>query len=321
MRAVVALLLVAACDDAPPIAGTVDAAIDAAPPDADPCGTRVGQRAKTQRMITAGGLARTYTVYLPAGADPATPMPLLFVMHGYTMSGDWMYRITDAAAFAEREQVAVALPDGQGGPDSNVAPWNVGQGVCPSFLGAPPVAPGDDFAFLDAMKADISKDQCLDRDHVYMTGFSMGGYFAHHAGCNRSDLRAVAPASGGAHDLAGCLEPHKPIIIFHGAADPLIPPGCTDPLAPPVVDVVPSATAWAIHNGCSSTVTVPTSVTNGTCYAFAGCPADAQVTYCTFAGMGHCWAGGAASAGAYSCPAYEPSLDLAWQFFTRHAWN
>src|SRR5438132_1595276 len=81
---------------------------------------------------------------------------------------------------------------------------------------------GDDFAFMDAMQADVLEDQCLDDNHIFLTGFSMGGYFAHHVGCMRPDIRAVAPHSGGTHDLSACTTGHKPIIIFHGTADVVI---------------------------------------------------------------------------------------------------
>ncbi|MBA3453309.1 MAG: dienelactone hydrolase family protein [Deltaproteobacteria bacterium] len=305
-------LVVTACSSSPELGGG-DASPDHdaanAPVDAPACGLRGGLRGKTVRTIEAGGLTRTYHVYLPAG-DPETPMPLVFVHHGYTMSGQLMFDITGHADLADDEKFALVFPDGQGGPDSNGAPWNVGTGVCSSFFGAPPNASGDDFAMLDAITADLAEDQCLDREHVYVTGFSMGGYFAHHAGCMRPDIRGVAPHSGGTHDLTSCPSGKKPIIMFHGRADALIPASCSDPAA---------ATAWAQHNGCATTTTSRT-VTGGTCVRYDGCPAGGQVELCTFSGMAHCWAGGALSAGIYSCPAYESATRLAWQFWKTDAW-
>src|SRR6202020_2033201 len=96
------------------------------------------------------------------------------------------------------EGFGLAFPDGEGGPDSLESPWNIenpGQKVCGN--GQEADATGDDFAFIDAMKADVRQDQCLDATHLFATGFSMGGYFAEHIGCYRSDIRAVAPHSGG----------------------------------------------------------------------------------------------------------------------------
>jgi polyhydroxybutyrate depolymerase len=183
-----------------------------------------------------------------------------------------------------------------------------------------PDATGDDFAFLDAMEADVSQDQCLDEAHVFVTGFSMGGYFAHQSGCMKPNIRAVAPHSGGTHDLSTCTNGHKPIIIFHGDSDPVIPDGCDVPGASNTPKgFTPSATAWAAKNGCGTTTTT-VSVTNGTCDYYVGCPADGQVALCVLKGMGHCWAGGASDGGLFSCPTYASATQLEWAFFKKYAW-
>jgi polyhydroxybutyrate depolymerase len=311
----------AACGNAPGD-GTIDAPpdndhhIDAAI-DAPACGTRSGMRGSTQRTVHIASLDRTYIVYLPQNDDPKVPVPLVYVHHGYTMSGQIMHDITGYPALADSEHIALAFPDGQNGPNSLGAPWNVGSDVCNSTGGAPPSADGDDFAFLDAMKSDIVQDQCIDYAHIYVTGFSMGGYFSNHAGCMRSDLRAVAPHSGGAHALDQCTNQKLPVIIFHGKSDPLIPLGCADPNAPQQ-NVAASAKLWAEHNGCATTTT-STPVHNGTCMKYDGCPAGGQVELCTFDNMVHCWAGGEGT-NVYACNDYAPATQLEWNFFKQYAW-
>jgi polyhydroxybutyrate depolymerase len=324
MRTVVLLIVLAACHNAAPGEGPIDGSgsgtmqLDASPTvDAGPCGLRTGMRGKTSRMVHAGGLDRSYIVYLPDGVDATTPVPLVFVHHGYTMSGQNMYDITGYPALADREHVAVAFPDGQGGPGSLGAPWNVGANVCTSYEGAPPDAPGDDFAFLDAMKADIAQDQCIDSAHVFVTGFSMGGYFAHEAGCNGAGIAGVAPHSGGTHDLAQCANATKPIIMFHGAADPVVPDACDDPSVAQVTEGA-AAARWAAHNGCAATTT-SRAIDNGTCITYDGCPAGGQVELCTFNAMGHCWAGGD-GVNVYSCGNYESATELEWAFWKQNAW-
>ncbi|MBL9016426.1 MAG: dienelactone hydrolase family protein [Myxococcales bacterium] len=306
-RAALALVL-AACGSSP------DAPVDAAPAtdapaDAIACGTRAGARGLSMRQQTVSGLQRTYRVYLPPGS-PAERMPLVYVHHGYTMSGQKMVDITAYTALADTEKVALAFPDGQGGPDTFTAPWNVGTNLCASTSGAPPSAPGDDFAFLEAMAADISADQCLDTEHVFVTGFSMGGYFSHHAGCMVPGVRAVAPHSGGTHELSGCVNDRRPIIMFHGTSDSIIPASCSDS----------AATDWAAHNGCATTFTTRT-VQGGTCRRWDGCPTGGQVELCTFDNMAHCWAGGVQGAGIFSCPTYASATQLAWQFWKTYAWD
>lgn len=314
-------LIVAACGNeaasVPPDASE-DAAVAPTPDAAATCGIRTGMRGKTYRSVRAAGLDRTYIVYLPADVDPRTPIPLVFVHHGYTMSAEEMFQITGYAALADREHIAVAFPDGQAGPNAFGAPWNVGTNVCPSTGGPPPSASGDDFAMLDAIKADINADQCIDDDHVFVTGFSMGGYFSHHAGCMRPDIRAVAPHSGGTHSLDTCTSQRKPVIIFHGKVDAIVPNGCSDPSAIAPIGGTASAATWAKKNGCATTTTT-VAVRGGTCAFYDDCPEGGQVALCTFNAMGHCWAGGQGPS-VYACGAYESATELEWKFFEQYAW-
>jgi len=302
----------------PPVDAGAEGALDTGSP--VPCGTRTGQRGLTSRSLTVAGLKRTYLAYLPSSLDASKPVPFVFVHHGLTMSGQAMVAITQFTALADTEGFGVAFPDGQSGPNSIDAPWNVGANTCPGSLGATVSAPGDDFAFLDAMEADVAQDQCLDAAHVFVTGFSMGGFFAHQAACMRPDIRAVAPHSGGTHDLSSCVTGHKPIIIFHGDSDPIIPDGCDVPGATNTpAGFTPSATAWAARNGCAATFKT-TTVAAGQCDYYDGCPADGQVAVCVLHGMGHCWAGGAADGGVFSCPAFGSATQLQWAFYKTYAW-
>ncbi|HEY3807682.1 MAG TPA: PHB depolymerase family esterase [Kofleriaceae bacterium] len=333
MKSVVLVVLVAcssphgaASSDAP-LAASDGRAGDAGDIDAAACGMRTTMRGLTNRSIVVGGVSRTYLVYLPATADPTAPLPLVFVFHGYTMSGQEMHDMTQYAALADSDGIALAFPDGEGGPDSLEDPWNVenaGQTVCGA--GQDVSATGDDFAFVDAMKADIAQDQCIDAAHVFSTGFSMGGYFTEHVGCYRSDIRAIAPHSGGTlADLSSCTTGHTPIILFHGTSDSVIDDACDDPSVTPDTGFTAAATLWAAKNGCATTYT--TIAANGSgggsgqCRLYDGCPADGQVELCTFDGMDHCWAGGAtAGAAGNACPTYANATQLEWDFFKKYAW-
>ncbi|HEX7666818.1 MAG TPA: PHB depolymerase family esterase, partial [Polyangiaceae bacterium] len=188
-----------------PVPSDAGASLDASISTAD-CGNRVGQRGLTHRTLTVGGVSRTTLVYLPPSLDAKTRAPFVFVFHGYTMSGQSMHDITRFADLADKEGFGVAFPDGEGGPNSLVYPWNVkssGQSVCGAGDGVS--ATGDDMAFVDAIEADVAQDQCTDTAHVFATGFSMGAYFTEHLGCTRADLRAIGPHSGGTlADLSSC---------------------------------------------------------------------------------------------------------------------
>jgi poly(3-hydroxybutyrate) depolymerase len=179
---------------------------------------------------------------------------------------------------------------------------------------------------MDAMRDDVENDQCLDANHEFATGFSMGGYFTHHIGCYRTDIHGLAPHSGGTlADLSVCTTEHVPIVIFHGTSDSVIDDACDDPHAKMDPGFPASATLWAQKNGCQTTyTTTPNTGTtgDGQCYLYDGCPKDGQVELCTFTGMDHCWAGGSTSGQGASnaCPTYASATQIQWAFFKQYAW-
>jgi polyhydroxybutyrate depolymerase len=290
-------------------------------------------RGKTFRTLTVDSTSRTYYAYLPSSVGATTPAPLVFVMHGATMNAADMYSITGYSTIADSDGIAVAFLDGQDTNSmtgaSTLDPWNVsdnGAAVCGAGDLANNSTAKVDFDFLDAVKADLSQDQCLDTAHIFGTGFSMGGYFSHHIGCDRTDFRAVGPASGGTlASLSGCATGHVPVIIFHGTSDGLIADGCDDPNGTAQSGFPPSATLWAQKNGCGTTYETVTNMGTsssytGQCYVYNGCPSDGQVELCTFNGMSHEWAGGSNAVSAFGDPDYASATQLEWAFFKKYAW-
>jgi len=290
------------------------------------CGTRSGMRGKTSRTLVVGSLQRTFIAYLPQGLSPSVPVPFVYVFHGANQSGQGLYDMTEYAKLADQEGIAVVFPDGQGTNSAtgqgSLTPWNVSDGQASCGLGALVSNPNAvDFAFVDAMRDDVEKDQCLDGHHIYATGFSMGGYFSHHIACDRPDFRGAAPHSGGTYaDLGGCKATRMPIIIFHGQADILIAPGCDDPTAAPQAGFPASATLWAKKNGCKDSYTaIPETM--GQCFLYDGCPADGQVEMCSFPSLGHAWAGAPVCANCIGSGAgFQSATQLQWSFFKKYAW-
>ena len=135
-------LVLAACGQ-DTLAVQPDAQPDVVQPDAlGACGIRTGMRGKTDRTIRAAALDRTYIVYLPPNVDPQERIPLVFVHHGFTMSGQAMFDITGYTELADTEHIAVAYPDGQGGPDTLNRTVERRHGVCPRERRTPPNATG-----------------------------------------------------------------------------------------------------------------------------------------------------------------------------------
>ena len=294
---------------APPDAGppVIDAA---AHPSAATCtGKKGGKRGKTNQKVMAGDMSRTFIMHAPKTLDPNKPVPLMIVPHGYTQSAANMYDFSNYPALADSEGFVVLFPDGQPG---QTGPWNVGQGACNSVYGLLPLGSGDDQAFIDKMIETAESDQCIDREHIFVGGWSMGGFLSHETGCLRPEIRAIGPHSAGTHDLKGCVSKRKPVIMFHGTGDKLIPVECGKE----------ARQRWAEHNGCSSEVEEK-PVKRGHCEYSKGCPADGQVVLCLFDDMNHGWAGGPNSQVAIYPSAfseYESAAQLGWTFFKTYAW-
>lgn len=289
----------------------------------EPCKGKPGAlRGRSQQQLSAGGLDRSFVYYAPSTLDPNEPAPILIVPHGFTMNANMMFEITQYAELAEREGFVVLFPNGQ--PPVFGAPWNVGNPDCVSTLGLLPLANGDDDAFIDAMIGFAEADQCVDREHVFMAGFSMGGYFANEVGCTNPNVRAIGAHSGGSHDLASCPIDSRPALLMHFEGDGLIPYACG----------TQTRDRWLERNGCELSDPQVTAVQGGRCEYYNGCQPDAQVAMCTFtiptdgtrseAYSGHAWSGGSKDGSAhgfpFAIPETESASELTWSFFKKYAW-
>jgi polyhydroxybutyrate depolymerase len=278
-----------------------DGSGDACAPD---CAAKPGTfRGRSVQRLEAGGLDRSFIYYAPERLDPELPAPMLIVAHGFSVSSDELFGITRFDILADREGFLLAFPNGQG-----FAPWNLGSGTCPGAVGAIPSASGDDQAFIDAILAFVESDRALDREHVFVSGFASGGYFASEVGCSRSDVRAIASHSGGSRALNGCGVEPLPVLIFHGVLDDVVPVDCG----------LETRQRWAEHNGCDGGVE-RREVLGGACEYSRGCSPDGQVALCLFDQLGPSWAGGVGQDGIANS-SFASAAELTWQFFQDFAW-
>lgn len=270
------------------------------PPTEPVCSGLPGASGTFDRVATVGGSERHYRVHVPPGLDPDAPTPLVLVFHGYTMSGAVMDRVTTWSDLGDREGFVVVFPDGA--DDLVGGPWNVGSGVCGA--GALVNSPEDDFGYVVDMVEDVATVQCLDRERVFATGFSMGAYFSHHLGCaGPGPVRAIAPHSGGTYD-GDCANGPLPVLVLHGDADVIIDPACGE-------DAVAT---WLERDGCPAVPPTAWDVEGGQCERVDGCADGTSVQYCTFFGMDHGWAGSDDLLYGGG-DGYEDAAELIWAFF------
>jgi polyhydroxybutyrate depolymerase len=262
--------------------------------------------AASERTVRVGEVERSYRLYVPSGLEERAAVPLVSVHHGYSMSDRTMESLTSWKQIAEREKVVIVFAKGVSG-----APWYVGEQVCGAGARVAALKDQDDFGFLRAVLAATESEQRIDLEHVFVAGFSMGGYFANHLGCQARDIvRAVAAHSAGTYDAA-CSGKPIPVLIIHGDEDSLIRYSCGQE----------AHDIWVERNGCSSDTRCE-AIRNGVCEWNRGCPPGQEVGFCTLRGMSHGWSGA-----PYTGPwlmlqygggsQYEDAAELMWRFFAR----
>jgi predicted peptidase len=83
--------------------------------------------------------------------------------------------------------------------------------------------PGKEETLL-ALLDDIESKYDVDKDRVYLTGLSMGGFASWDLGCFHPErFAAIAPICGGGDKLFAKGAKDVPIWAFHGAKDPVVP--------------------------------------------------------------------------------------------------
>ena len=186
--------------------------------------------------ITVDGTTRSYNVYAPnnLGAN----RPLLIFCHGYNQDANWIQNsefkneTVSMEAVCDTAKFVVVFPNGID------KAWDTS---------------GDrDINFVKAIIEKMVTQYNIDRNRVYLGGFSMGGMFTYHAMNRIPDLiAAFCPVSGyplGGASAGANVRP-LPIFHIHGTGDGT----CA------FSGVQPALNVWINHNGCPTTAKVKSS--------------------------------------------------------------
>lgn len=157
------------------------------------------------------GEVRTYWLYVPEGAGPATP--LVLVLHGY--GGNAEGYCPSMLEVAERERFAVCYPQGEKDAKGKTG-WNVGYDVQQGLE-------RDDVGFVKALVKHLRKAHRIGKDNVFMSGMSNGGEMTYFMAYKYPDVfRAYATIAGLTMQWAYKEWKAKkpvPLMEVHGTAD------------------------------------------------------------------------------------------------------
>jgi poly(3-hydroxybutyrate) depolymerase len=210
-----------------------------------------------------GATTRKMLVYAPAGLEPNSA--LLLSLHGMNQDIAYQQNQTKWESVAKEHGFVVVYP---GGINNS---W--------SLSGT------RDIDFILAIIDEMHQRYGIDRDRVYLSGFSMGGMFTYYAATQIADkIAAFAPVGG---YLMGGPNANSsrpiPLIHTHGTTDDVVA----------YSGVQRSLDAWIARNNCPKTAVVtqpypadkPNS--NGTKYYWGPGADSVEVVLLSIRGTGH----------------------------------
>jgi poly(3-hydroxybutyrate) depolymerase len=161
-----------------------------------------GTQANAQESIKVGNTTRNMITYAPEGL-PYNP-PLVISLHGMNQDANYQKGQANWEAVADTAKFVVVYPNG-----INKA-WDIS---------------GDtDIKFLETVIDTMYNRYHINRNRVYLSGFSMGGMMTYHAMARMSDkIAAFGPVSGIPVDYRNPSGRRAvPIIHTHGTADNVV---------------------------------------------------------------------------------------------------
>ena len=216
--------------------------------------------------LNVNGTNRSYNVYAPKNLGENRP--LLIFCHGYNQDANWMQNSefkndkVSMEAVCDTAKFVVVFPNGID------RAWDTS---------------GDrDINFIKAIIDKMATQYKIDRNRVYLGGFSMGGMLTYHAMNKIPDLiAAFCPVSG--YPMGGATANAKtrpiPILHIHGTGDDV----CGFSGAQPALNV------WIKHNGCPTTGKVVNNYNGFNCKMHIWGPGNdgVEVRLLELAGKGH----------------------------------
>ncbi|GAA4834965.1 PHB depolymerase family esterase [Actinomycetospora corticicola] len=279
--------------------------------------TRAAAPTPTSGRVSRGsvdgpGGSRSYRLVVPERVQDRPP--LLVMLHGGTQDADTFAAATGMDDLAEREGFLVVYPE-QSRSANAMGYWNWFE---PGSQGR-----GGEAALIAAIVTEVSAAHGVDRERVFVAGFSAGAAMAAVMGAAYPDLVAGVgihsglPA-GAAHDVGSAFgamrgAPYRvgatsvPTIVVHGTDDPTVAA---------VNGTRAVEAALADHPGCARTEERGGGGDRRSWTRERWTDRDGVVRaeHWTVHGSGHAWSGGRAG-GSYTDPAGPDASAAMCEFF------
>ena len=196
---------------------------------------------------TVGPEDRPARVVWPIDWDRTTPIPLVVLLHGFTVTATVQDAYWQLSRHSRQNGYALLLPEGTEDVDGNQF-WNATPACCDRHGSGV-----DDEGYLRELVREMKSRFAIDEGRVYFTGHSNGGYMSYRMACKMSDeVTAIASLAGATYATeaeCGATEPVS-VLQVHGTEDALVAYEGTA-FFPSAHDAV---VRWATRAGCDTTM-------------------------------------------------------------------
>lgn len=153
---------------------------------------------------------RDYGVYVPSNYRPDNTVPLVIALHGYGDNWQNFSRASGLVQGSEQFGYIVAFPNGY------LNQWNDGS-IGDHYE--------DDVAVLLELIEVLTARYNIDRERIYLVGFSNGGSMTFRAACEAPAVFAgIASIGGTMRKAQQCKEAAAlPVLLIHGTGDEVVP--------------------------------------------------------------------------------------------------
>ena len=255
--------------------------------------------AQSWETITVGsGIRKTYT-YIPVNVEKSPA--LVISLHGMNQDPEYQQKQTQWNAMADKEGFIVTYPLG------NNKMWDT-HGT-------------SDVKFVEAVMKDMELKHHVDKNRIYLSGFSMGSWLGYH--CLETlgnQIAAFGPVSGVDIGKQPKANRKVPIMHIHGTGDDVFKyTGDPSHMAGGYPSIEEYVKKWAAYEGCDANNPqvvrpYPSSrkTANATRTIYNNVNNDVEVNLISIDGKGH-WHS--------NDPNGVNSTQELWNFFKRHRLN
>jgi polyhydroxybutyrate depolymerase len=165
---------------------------------------------------TIGG-DRPARVVVPSSYDGITPLPLFFLLHGYTVNADIQDAYFRLSSRVDEDNFLLVLPNGTL-DETGTTFWN---------SWSESTEPVDDVSYLMGLLDEMEDTWQVDSSRVYFLGHSNGGYMSYRLACEHADrITGMLNLAGlSAYSKEADCQASEPVSLLHvhGTLDETVP--------------------------------------------------------------------------------------------------